>query len=137
MAPNVTFSIQKVEIQNVKPFYHLIFEYWIENADFDFLVALPGVPMTQEQSTTAFGLKKWTKMDPKRLFFTSKSWNSKCDAILSSNNWISNRKCVFCILRGSFRGANDPRAVATALGAGFWANLGSSKVNICQKKIFF
>ena len=60
---------------------------------------------------TAFGLKKWTKMDPKRLFFNSKSWNSKCDAILSSNNWILNRKYWFWFFSRSPRGANDPRAV--------------------------
>ena len=86
--------------------------------------------MTQEQSTTALGLKKWTKMDPKSLFLLVKLRILKCELILSPHNWISNRKCVFCILRGSFRGANDPRAVATALGLKKWTKIG-------PKRLFF
>ena len=66
---------------------------------------------------TAFGLKKWTKMDPKRLFFNSKSWNSKCEAILLPYNWILNRKCGFWFFSGSPRGAISPRAVRDC----FWA----------------
>ena len=61
----------------MRPFYYLITGFEIENADFDFLVALTGVPLAQEQSATAFGLKKMNKNGPQTFIFHFKKLKFK------------------------------------------------------------
>ena len=82
---------------------------------------------------TAFGLEKWTKIDPRSLFFNSKSWNLKCELILSPYNWKLNRKCAFRCFSGSPRGALGPKAVAAAFRLEKWRKIYPKSLYLHEK----